>query len=189
MRSLHRAHTLMEMLVVVTLLSLFAGIVAPRFLRSWTGAQLGSAVSAVRNDLAFAKARAASTGLRQQVLLDMNTGELIVQPFRPETLDNPQASSATAGADFALRDVVADRVKVVDWRVYPLGYDTQGGGAQAQTDVLTFYPEGRSDSGLMVLEGADGRQMGVQVDGYTGEVRELNEQELRDASGTTTGGR
>ncbi|MCC2669330.1 MAG: hypothetical protein K0Q72_1801 [Armatimonadetes bacterium] len=181
---MRRGHTLMEMLVVITLLTLFAGIVAPRFIASWSGAQMNAAVSAVRNDFAFARARAASTGLRHQVMIDSSSGELIVQPFRPEQASNPQAA-ATAGADYALQDKMPPRITVVDWQVSPLGYDTQGAGAQAQSDVLTFYPEGRSDSALVVLEGADGRQRGVQVDGFTGEVRELTEEELREQGGTT----
>lgn len=183
---MRRAHTLMELLVVLSLLSLAAGIVAPRFLASWDSAQLNAAASAMRNDFAFAKARAASTGLRHLVQVDSNTGELQVQPFRAEELT--QGATAQTQSLPVLQDTMPDRVKVLQWRVEPFGY-TDANSTQADTSVLTFYPEGRSDNALLVLESAGGQQRGVQVDGYTGEVRELNAQEIQDWQGRPAGGR
>lgn len=182
---MRRAHTLMELLVVLSLLGLSAGIVVPRFLSTWDGAQLNAAASAVRSDFAFAKARAASTGLRHLVQVDSSTGELQVQPFRPEDLTQGAAQVQSVPV---LQDSMPDRVKVLQWRVEPFGY-TDANSTQADTNVLTFYPEGRSDNALLVLESAGGQQRGVQVDGYTGEVRELNAQEIQDWQGRPAGGR
>jgi Tfp pilus assembly protein FimT len=184
---MRRAHTLMEMLVVLSLLSLAAGIVVPRFLSGWDSAQLSAAASAVRNDFAFAKARAASTGLRHLVVIDANTGELQVQPFRPEELTQTTAAPVDQ-SEPVLQDTVPERVKVTEWRVEPFGYLDGSAANQQDVDVLTFYPEGRSDNALLVLESAGGQQRGVEVDGYTGEVRELNAQEIQDWHGRPAGG-
>jgi len=184
---MRRAHTLMELLVVLSLLTLAAGVVAPRFISGWDSAQLNAAASAVRNDFAFAKARAASTGLRHQVLVDSNTGELLVQPFRPEEQTQAAASQVVSSVP-VLQDVVSGRVKVMQWRVEPFGYTDSSTTTATDTSVLTFYPEGRSDNALLVLESAGGQQRGVQVDGYTGEVRELNAQEIQDWQGRPAGG-
>jgi hypothetical protein len=75
----------------------------------------------------------------------------------------------------------------MQWRVEPFGY-TDASTTQTNSDVLTFYPEGRSDNALLVLESAGGQQRGVQVDGYTGEVKELNAQEIQDWQGRPAGG-
>lgn len=182
---MRRAHTLMELLVVLSLLSLAAGIVVPRFLTGWDSAQLNTAASAVRNDFAFAKARAASTGLRHLVVIDSNTGELQVQPFRPEEMTQAAATQVTPSGP-VLQDTVPERVKVTQWRVEPFGYSSNT--TQMDSDVLTFYPEGRSDNALIVLESAGGQQRGISVDGYTGEVRELNAQEIQDWQGRPAGG-
>jgi len=185
---MRRAHTLMELLVVLSLLSLAVGIIVPRFLTGWDSAQLGAAASAVRNDFAFAKARAASTGLRHQVLVDNATGELLVQPFRPE--ESVQAGNSQVVQSVpVLQDSLPERIKVTQWRVEPFGYSDTSTTTQADTSVLTFYPEGRSDNALLVLESSGGQQRGVQVDGYTGEVRELNAQEIQDWQGSPSGGR
>lgn len=185
---LRPAHTLIEMLVVLSLLTLAVGVVVPRFLAGWDSAQLSSAASAMRNDFAFAKARAASTGLRHLVVIDSSTGELQVQPFRPEEMTQTTANQANQSQP-VLQDAVPERVKVAEWRVEPFGYMDGSAANQQNQDVLTFYPEGRSDNALLVLESAGGQQRGVEVDGTTGEVRELNAQEIQDWHGRPAGGR
>jgi hypothetical protein len=55
--------------------------------------------------------------------------------------------------------------------------------------VVTFYAEGRSDNALVVLETDTGERRGVELNGFTGEITELNETELRERTGTVGGGR
>lgn len=182
---MRRAHTLMELLVVLTLLTLAAGITVPRFLSGWATAQLNSAASAVRNDLTFARTRAAASGVRHQVMMDRERGAVIVQPFRPE--EATMQSSTQAPQELpVLEDELPEQVRIVEWTVEPFGYSGQP-TSQNQLDVLTFYAEGRSDSALVVLEGVSGEQRGIELNGFTGEIRELNEAELRERSGTPIG--
>jgi Tfp pilus assembly protein FimT len=182
---MRRAHTLMELLVVLTLLVLAAGIAAPKFLSGWASAQLNSAASSIRNDLAFARTRAIASGVRHQVLMDRQRGAVVVQPFRPEEVIQ---QTSVQGSDLpVLDDELPEQVRIVEWTVEPFGY--AGLGSAQQIDVLTFYAEGRSDSALVVLEGPDGEQRGIELNGFTGEISELNEAQLRERSGSPIGGR
>jgi type II secretory pathway pseudopilin PulG len=170
-----RAHTLPELLIVLTILVLFAAVATPRFVQSLSRSRLDAAVQAARSGLDFARARAVATGLRHQVAVDAETGEILVQPFRPERLDSPVASQAQP--DVALRDRLPEQVRVAAWSVSPLGYDQSASAAQ-DAIPLTFYPEGNSDGALLILEDEEGERRGVRVEPLTGEVRELTPEEM-----------
>ncbi|HTE19141.1 MAG TPA: GspH/FimT family pseudopilin [Armatimonadota bacterium] len=173
---MRRAHTLMELVVVLTLLVLAAGIAAPRLISRWSQSQLDAALEAVRGDLQFARARAISTGLRHQFVMDPSTLEVFVQPFRPETLE--AGGAAAPEGSIALQDRLPEGVGVATWTVSPLGAAEVS--AQDGATALTFYPEGRSDSGLLILTDGQSTRRGLQVDGFSAEIRELTPDELRE---------
>lgn len=185
---MRRAHTMMELLVVITLLTLAVGIVAPNFMSGWSTAQINSAATAIRNDLQFARTRAAASGVRHQLMIDKEAGTLIVQPFRPDELTGSTGSQQAGQELPVLQYTLPERVRVAEWTIEPMGYSSQN-AAQTQTDVLTFYAEGRSDNALVVLETEDGQQRGVELNGFTGEITELDEAGLRERTGTVGGGR
>lgn len=174
---MRRAHTLTELLVVLTILVLFSMVVLPRFIEHHGRARLDAAADSVRSDVTFTRQRAISTGLRHQLFLDTETLELTVQPFRPETAELQDTAAQQAPAP-VLRDRLHREVRVLEWNVAPLGYEnaTQVAGTD---QPLTFYPEGRSDTATIVLEDGRGTQRGLRVDGFTGEIREMTEEELR----------
>jgi len=171
---------MVELLVVLTFLTLFAVIVIPNMASGWTKSKLDTSVEAMRSNLNYSRARAVATGLRHQFQLDPSTGEIAVAPYHPED----QALAGQVGApqadqpDVALRDNLPEGVRVVDWQVYPLGVpQTPLGGAG---DIpLTFYPEGTSDSAEVVLEDDRGTKRGYRLDGFNGELRELTEEEIQ----------
>ncbi|HEU4754908.1 MAG TPA: prepilin-type N-terminal cleavage/methylation domain-containing protein, partial [Armatimonadota bacterium] len=184
-----RAHTLTELLVVLTILSLFAGIVIPRAITAVVRTRLDAALDAVRADLTFTRARAVSTGLRHQFTLDPDTRQIRVDPFRPEQLDQTTAASAEQQQPPPLTDQLPETVRVSTWSVSPLGAaqglptaataTTQGGAQNAGGQLLVFYPEGRSDDAVIVLEDADGNRKGLRIDGFSGEIRDMQPDELR----------
>jgi len=162
------------MMVVIAILALFAVLVAPRMVGGLFTAQLDVAIQAVREDLEFARSRSISSGLRHQFYLDAETREVLVQAYRPEEALQQTPTGLTD--DFVLRDRLPREVSVHTWTVAPMSVSEQqpAGGA---TNVLTLYPEGRSDDAVIILEGDDGERRGLILSGYTGELRELTPEE------------
>jgi prepilin-type N-terminal cleavage/methylation domain-containing protein len=181
-RLLHPSgHTLPELLIVLTILVLFALIAFPRMAQSLTRTRLDAAFEAVRSDLSFAKARAISTGMRHQVLVDTESRELLVAPVRMSEMAETGGVPAdpTATAPPALRDNLSEEIQVAEWSVSPLGMAQENARAAVQTGTpLVFYPEGQSDSARVVLEDSSGARRGLLVDAFTGEIRELSPEEL-----------
>jgi prepilin-type N-terminal cleavage/methylation domain-containing protein len=179
-----RAHTLTELLVVLTILGLFAGIAMPRVIGSLMRSKLDAALGAIRSDVTFARARAVSSGLRHQVLMNTETGELRVEPFRPEQ-QAVEGQAQTVDQRPALTDTLPQSVRVTTWSVSPLGAAqglataAQDGTAGGDGAPILFYPEGRSDDALIVLEDSEGTRRGLRIDGFSGEIREMQPEELQ----------
>jgi type II secretory pathway pseudopilin PulG len=174
-------HTLAELLLVTTILALFAGLLVPRLLGSRAGAHLNAAVQAAESDLAFARNRAIATGLRHQVALNAESGELLVVPYRPEEEEGLAAGRAAEEIP-VLRNRLfpADSgISVETWSVSPLGYAGRGGLTRdLQGQALTFYAEGQADDALLILTDTEGRRRGLLVEGFTGAVRPMTDEEL-----------
>ena len=96
-------------------------------------------------------------------------------PFRPDEQTGDQANAAAGVPEQTLNDRISGDVKVVQWEVTPMaGVET----TQDRTDVMTMYPEGVSDSALLVLEDGGGNRRGLQLNGFNGELRELTADEI-----------
>lgn len=185
-----RGHTLTEMLVVMTILALITGVAIPRFISALSRSHLDAAYDATRGALLFARARAVASGVRHQFTLDTSTGELVVEAYRPEESLMPPAPGVQP-PEPPLRDRLPEDVRIVDWSVAPLGYvqpGTAGAGmapgptGQAANAALVFYPEGQGDGATLVLEDADGRRRGLELDPLSGEVREMDAERLREST-------
>lgn len=178
-------HTLPEMLVVLTILTLFAVLVLPSLASALMRNRMDAAVEALRGDLNFVRTRAIASGLRHVVTLDPATGEWEAQPYRPEV----ELAGGTAAGQLPQAPVLQNRfpegIRVRSLQVLPLeaGSPTLAGGGvsaalRAVEGPMTFYPEGYSDSAVIVLEDTDGERLGLLIDGYSVELRRLEPDEL-----------
>ena len=116
---------------------------------------------------------------------------MLVQPFHPEdsvagaagTAAAPGAATNANQVDVSLRDRIPDDVKIVEWTVAPLGADTGAAGATTSlgdnSQPLVFYAEGTSDTLEVILEDSQGNRRGLQLDGNTGEIREMTADDLQ----------
>ena len=164
---------------MVTILVLLAGVALPNFAAAVGRARLDNAVEAVAGALRFARARAVATGLRHAFVLDPETGEITVQPYRPEEQAAPAGGSQAVMEGAALRDRLPEEVRVTGWSLAPLGYAQAAQQAAAEPGAgLVFYPEGRSDSALLVLEDAERNRRVLRVEGFSGEIEETPEGSL-----------
>ena len=166
----------------MTILALFSLIAMPRLLAQLMTNRLDEGVSAFRTDLGFARARSISTGLRHEVYVDPESGELWVQAFHPEQTQQGAGSvvATDQSTDVVLRDQLHQDIRVVKWRVYALGYEQSGQAAQpVEGAPLTFYPEGTGDSAELVLQDPDGRQRALRVNGFLGQVQDVDPETLQ----------
>jgi type II secretory pathway pseudopilin PulG len=168
-----------ELLVVLTILTLMGGIMLPAFLASRERAQLRGAIDAILSDLNLARARAISAGLRHQFVLDPGTREVYVAPFRPEEAAAAQGPAAALPAT-VLEDRLPEGVEIDEWAVVPAGpmLSTPTGSSAVGIGTLNFYAEGVSDSARLVLNLGRSNARGIIVDGLTGEIREMTAEEI-----------
>lgn len=173
-------------MLVLAILVLFAGIVMPKVANSLMRAKLDSAFNAVRSDLVYTRDRSVGTGVRHQFVLDPSSLEIMVQAYHPEEqlgVTPTSTANNSQQADTPLKDHLPSDIRVARWEIAPLGSDpsrpTTQFGQQGGATPLVFYPEGNGDSATLVLEDAGGRQRGLQVNGFTGEIRELSAEELK----------
>jgi len=174
-------HTLPELLVILMILGLLAMVALPRLITGMLRTRMDSALEAVQSDLRYTRARAVNTGLRHQFVLDPSTGKIVVEVFHPEEID-PNATANVPEPDVPLRNTLPEKVRVVDWTVAPLeagAAGSQPGRTRAgESQPLMFYPDGTSDSAVLILEDERGERRGVRLDAQSGALRELLPAEL-----------
>ncbi len=130
-RHLQRGFTLLEMLVVLTILALMAAVVAPRVLKSLGGA---------RSDTALAQISALSTGID---LYQLETGTL--PPNLEALVEKPQGVARWNGPYLKKRSIPKDPWgaeyryqapgKNGDYDLYSLGADGIPGGDNDDRDI------------------------------------------------------
>ena len=96
---MRRAHVMMELVVVITLLLVIAAISGVRVLQAMSRPRVEDARAKLRSDLEFTRARAISTGLRHMFLLDSSTGKVAVQAFHPDETSGSSTGVAAAQED------------------------------------------------------------------------------------------
>jgi Tfp pilus assembly protein FimT len=187
-RHSRRAHTLAELMLVLAILVLFAGIAMPKIATALMRSRLDGAFTAIRSDLVYARDRSVGTGLRHQFVLDPSSNEVGVQAYHPEeqlgtTGGASAGANSTTQSDVPLKDHLPSDIRVATWTIQPLGSDPSQPGTQFNTQgsvtPLVFYPEGNGDSATLVLEDQSGNRRGLQVIGFTGEIRELTPDEMK----------
>lgn len=178
-----RGHTMVELMVVLAIMVAFALIAVPRFASVLLRNRLEAAMDGVRSDLHFARARTTATGLRHQVIVDAANQQLSVLAYRPDAAAQGQ-TDADSLFTVALKDSLPTDVRITEWFVTPVSQIQADGSRFAPAGVsdtpMVFYPEGVCDSSELVLENSQGDKRGLSIDGFSGEIRDLTEDELRN---------
>jgi hypothetical protein len=165
-------------MIVIFILVLFALMVMPRFISTLARTRLDGAMNQVRADLDFARSRAMATGLRHQLVLNAESGEIQVVPYRPEESAANSPTPQGQVAEQTLNDRIPPEIKVVEWQITPMSNSGSAAAPGVGSDILTMYPEGISDSALLVLEDGQGNRRGLELNGFTSELRELTQEEI-----------
>ncbi len=151
-----RGFTLLELVVVVVILGLAAGLVVPRLGRGFEGLEFARAARGLMSHVR--RARAEAIARREVRLLVISPGEHLAwmedrARWAPESPVAPAPSPPPTS--FALPPGI---------RILP----GDPGASPTERVLLTFFPGGESSGGRLLIEARGGRRLVVSVDPLTG---------------------
>jgi prepilin-type N-terminal cleavage/methylation domain-containing protein len=174
-----RAFTLVEIVLVMALIVLLAGISIINWKGMLQGRVLEEGASRMETALRMARAEAANQGKRLQIVFDAD-GRTFLN-WEPDPLGSPGVF-----ADYAMctwkQFLPADNIRVI--RSAYVGSSTyrtaaadtgsgSGGADEVPMAPITFEPDGSSDSveiRMAMTDGSEARQAVVTLDGLTGRI-------------------
>jgi prepilin-type N-terminal cleavage/methylation domain-containing protein len=185
-----RAFTLLETVLVLSLLVILAAMAWPALKGPMSGHRLRRSADQVRAEWARARNRAMLSGEIQAFVYLPGSDRFRVVAYADAqgTLQQAAAGSNTAGSSSAGSDTAgsgttASGTSAGD-RFLPAGVVFAGStatspavtqaafGAQGSwSDMILFYPDGTSTNATVTLESEDGRQVPVELRGVTGGSR------------------
>ena len=168
MRRRNHAFTLIEMVVVLVILGLAAGLIFPRL---QSGAlergRLRGSVAAIATLSAYARDHAASTRRMHALNLDIKTGEYWLSIADPDSGDLMETS------DVALAGQLPNGIRF--GKIEMPGRKAFVGEMRA----LRFSPEGWADPAVIRLVAEDGDEAAAVIAGLCGRVETWDARELR----------
>ena len=92
-----RGFTMVEMMLVLAVLAVFAGMTVPAVMRMFGQQKLTGSAERVRSAIASARIRAIESGLIYQFCCEQNGSRFVVVPYELDYASSPQASSSQGG--------------------------------------------------------------------------------------------
>jgi len=155
MKQAKTAFSMVEMVLVLIIITVMAGIAMPRFSQALVRHQLDAAVRRVTMDLAYARKRAMQTSTPQSVIFDM-TSDTYVLAQTPD----PNHAAQTYLVDLK-REPYRAAISQIEFRA----------AAQAVGDpVVVFDIYGMPDSGGSLTITVGKSTATITLDGQTGKV-------------------
>ncbi len=182
-----RGFTLIEILVVVVIAALVAGIALPGFVRSMRGAQLRTASRTVLMSHKYARSTAVLRQVPMAVLLDSEAHELeIIELKSPpgvaerdkfldsrENRDVDQALGTVAEEEegVAPPTITTEVVRKLGREVKVDQFRSERGGQESRGVYwIMYYPNGMSDGFEVVLSDGSDRKVTITSDAISGKV-------------------
>lgn len=173
-----RAYTLLEMLIVLALLAVLAGLSWPAVRGMLGKSQLRGAAKQVRVALARTRLKAIETGVPQRFSYTAGTARFEVGPLftslderevEPHPLRGPSQVNGPV-EHFLPRDVWFP-VPDVSERGTDLSTLPETAREDGEAEALVFYPNGRSSNARIPLAASGGLWIEVTLRGLTGTTR------------------
>jgi hypothetical protein len=172
------------LLLALALVLVLASAMVFSFSTLLGGTRLEEGAGQVESLIRFARAHAANTGRKVQIVFDAEAGSIRVM-WEPDPLGDPgtyEEIADTAWQTDAINGLIeVQAVQLLGPAGEAMGESATGGSGQA-TDAagptpfipITFYPDGSSDSAeIMLISRApdEEQQMSVRLDGLSGAIR------------------
>lgn len=173
-----RGFTLLEILLALSILVLLAGVVVMNFPAMQRGHVLEEGALRIETALRMARAEAANKGRRLRLAFDDEAGGFRLL-WEPEPLTEPGEFVEYANCPWKsfleVEGIAVERCEFVGSSAYRNFEDATAAGAGADSDlaVITFEPNGSSDSVVVELaatDAAETRRARIELDGLTGAV-------------------
>jgi general secretion pathway protein H len=165
-----RGFTLVEMMVVVFIISLFAALVAPR-LTEVGELRINRSATHISNTITYLYSQAAAHHIVVRLNFDLKTGK-----YYPATLNNkgefepttfPLFSFGTIGEGISIKKFVT----------------LFGGEKAGDAAYIHFLPEGFAEKSVIILRDDSGRELSLVVDPLMGRVTTLKGEVSIDMAG------
>jgi general secretion pathway protein H len=158
----NRGFTLLELVIVLTLVSLSVSLVAPAFSRFSKAIELKVAVKKVSGILRYYRSEAVQRGKVYQVLFNPDLREVRVQAVESAGDQEGKEKEGETGRQkkYPLPEGVQMKEVEVASPQYP-----------ADLPVIEFYPSGGSNGGSLLLEQPDYKRYRIIVHFITGMVQ------------------
>lgn len=177
-----RGFTLVELLLTVALLLLLAGAAVISFSTLLAGSELDEGAAQAEGLMRFARAHAANTGKKVQLVFEEQTADGMVVPLgnvrvlsEADPLGLPGQMTELPDAALMVRSV-NDLVQVEDVRGIVENAEAADVAEEERLSFapLTFFPDGSSESVEIILSSRapeETRRVWVRVTGITGTIR------------------
>ncbi|TWT90148.1 Type II transport protein GspH [Pseudobythopirellula maris] len=171
-----RAFTLIEVLLVLSLIVLVAGIAAPMLEGTLRGSQLNAAAERLAREWATARLDAIRLGRPVAFRMTLDSAAC-----RVEAQGAGESATVRLPRDFSLDEIV-----LADLRVAPFGstIDLAVVADAKQTPAIVFRPDGAACDVEAVLQAEDGRRKRVVLRSLTGAARVEDADPLEGAPAT-----
>ncbi len=186
--------TLVELLLVLTILGVLAGITLPNLHRFWEDQKLKEATEMVRSKLAGTRNKAIDAVLIYEFRYELGGNRFIVIPHEtyqvPTSGPSAQGQQTTGDALFRMAGILRDGVlftatvvdttslgipvietpvPIAEWQLEGLPAASELRGLK-WSDPILFYPDGSAVQSVLKIEDSYGQQMEITVRGLTAAV-------------------
>ena len=155
--------TLIELIVVLTVLLMGMVLVYPSFGRMSQSVELKGAAKKISSILRYYRSEAVQKGKAYQVVFDVDTREIRVQPAEAEENKGEGEKNEEKTSGGKERYLLPEGIQVKEMKIpaslYPSEYP-----------VIEFYPNGGSNGGSFVIERENLKAYRIQVNFLTGVV-------------------
>lgn len=201
-KSNRRGHSMMEMMVVMSVLAGMATLSWPMLQSPLSKLRLQSAAQEVTTELAKARLKAMQSGVAQVFRIQLNTGKFQVMAASDEesdddsSLDSMEVAETSSGSDLERSPLTEASDKMPEKRELPCGIcftppksdestdsrkSEEVEDEQGWTDLAVFYPNGDTTNAVVGLRSNSDMHVDVKLNGLTGiaKIGEAHRQEYR----------
>jgi prepilin-type N-terminal cleavage/methylation domain-containing protein len=196
----HRAFTLVELLLVLSIIVVAASVAVPTYEGLISGRRIFNAVDSIQLELQRTRLEAIRTGQAQMFRCRVGSGEYVVQPWLQSSDDVEGSVGATFVTQFgqtleteavggmvgaSLPDPTEGQKTLDEGIVFAdaqIQSDMRAMSQMSTTEVtaaaisgwsppILFYPDGTTSTVHLVVQNEAGRRFAVQIRGLTGEAK------------------